>query len=65
MRKLGAEWDLHLFPFFHSSTPMLSYRFLTVARHWSVELYLDCYLDKRGALRGVRQQNLQREDSIE
>jgi hypothetical protein len=29
-----------------------------------VERYLDCYLDKRGALRGVRQENLQREDSM-
>lgn len=65
MRKLGAEWDLHHFPFLHSSTPMLSYRFLNVARHRSVEQYLDYYLDKRGALTGVRQENLQREDSIE
>jgi hypothetical protein len=44
---------------------MLSYRFLTVARHRSVEQYLDCYLDKRGEIRVVRQENLQREDSIE
>jgi hypothetical protein len=29
-----------------------------------VERYLDSYFDKRGALRGVRQENLQREDSM-